>query len=180
MVLQHEHWCSYVRDVLGHDVSPQEIVLISGWGKASADWAATVFSNTSTKRYASLRGQFGKLVGLELFGSRTRVQSGPKVHRQGDIYPRPRGTPPDDLKKDQCMFVKRYKLKRRFKILHKIVAGAGYDRLPGNSGEGGSGTGVIADDSGSDEDDPDDGELPPFYKVITSCGLKRDCSDDKQ
>ena len=31
------------------------------------------------------------------------------------------------LSHDQCMFVKRYRLKKRLGVLHHIVAGAGYD-----------------------------------------------------
>lgn len=154
MVRQHEHWCSYVKDVIKLGVRPKDVVLVSGRGKSSADWAATVFSNKSTKYHASVQGQVGKLVGLEFFRSRSRVQSGPKVHRQGKKYPRPNGNPLTELTRDQCMFIKRYRLKKRLKILYKIIAGAGYDQLPKGGDKGDAGGGTKAEDHEIDEDEP--------------------------
>lgn len=141
MVRQHEHWCAFVRDTVRVDVRPEEIVLVSGWAKSSADWAAAVFSNTSTRHEASLQAQIGRFVGLELFHSRARTLSGPRVPRQGSKYPR-RADTDEVLSQDQCMFVKRYRLKKRLGVLHHIVAGAGYDEPPvdreGGHDEGGA------------------------------------------
>ena len=159
MIRQHEQWCTYLRDDLGQDISPDDVFLVSGWVKTSADWAAMAFSSFVSKHYASVQGQAGRFVGLELFRSRTRVQSGPKLHRQGSIYPRKEGTNPADLDQDQSIFLKRYKLKRRFIILKTIVAGAGYDRLPdhrhGLDGDIASVAGDRASDADMEDSDED-------------------------
>lgn len=153
MIRHHEHWHAYARDILGHDIGLEEIILVSGWVKHSADWAATAFSSSSLRHFASLQGSLGKLVGLELFRSRTRVQSGPRMHRQGSAYPRP----PEDMltEKDQCMFLKRYKIESRLKVLKTIVAGAGHPALP-KDGEGGVGEGGVTADGMMHAGEPDD------------------------
>lgn len=156
MLRQHEHWCAHVNDVLEHEISPGEIVLVGGWVKTSADWAAMAFSNILRKHHAALTGKAGGLIGVEFFGSRTRVQSGPKVHRKGSRYPRRGGVPETELERDQSMFLRRYKVKRRFGFVKSIVAGAGYDRLPEERGEEGQPEGVIVGD-GRLTDECDDG-----------------------
>ena len=158
MVRQHEQWCNYVRDELGHDVSSEDVVLISGWVKTSADWAATTFSNLVSRHYASLQGKAGRFVGLELFRSRTRALSGPKMHRQGSKYSRSKGKKRAEMDQDQSIFLKRYKLKRRLVILKAIVAGAGYDRLPDHDRGGAAGEGLTVRARVPDEDEDNEGE----------------------
>ena len=158
MIRQHEQWCTYVRDVLEQDISPDDVFLVSGWVKTSADWAATTFYNVVSKHHASAKGQFGRFIGLELFRSRTRVQSGPKVHRQGTKYSRDKGKKRAELEQDQSIFLKRYKLKRRLVVLKAIVAGAGYDRPPDNGRDGAVGEGLMVNGRVTDIDDEDNNE----------------------
>ena len=157
MIRQHEQWCNYVRDVLKQVVNPEDVFVVSGWVKTSADWAVAAFSNFVSKHYASVEGQAGGFVGFGLFRSRARAHSGPKMHRQGSKYPRDEGRTLAELAKDQSIFLQRYKLKRRFLVLKTIVAGAGYDRLPGPERGGHSGAGPLAagSDRESDVDDED-------------------------
>ena len=155
MVRQHEQWCTYVREVLKHEVKPEDIVLINGWVKTSADWAAAAFSNLVSKHYMSIQSQASRFIGLELFRSRARAQSGPKMHRQGSKYPRGKGRTLAELDKDQSVFLQRYKLKRRLGILKTIIAAAGYDRLPDHGGGGDAGDGLLAEDGQLDVDGED-------------------------
>ena len=159
MVRQHEQWCAYLRDVLGQDISSGEVVLISGWVKTSADWAAAAFSNFVSKHHAAIQAQASQFVGFELFRSRMRAQSGPKMHRQGVKYPRGKGRTLAELERDQSIFLQRYKLKRRLVILKTIVAGAGYDRLPDHGRGGDSGERLHANREESDDSDADDDGL---------------------
>ncbi|GJE94312.1 WD40 repeat domain-containing protein [Phanerochaete sordida] len=148
MVREHERWYAHAKDTLRLGVQPEDIVLVSGWSKSSADWAVTVFSNTTTSYHASLQGRAANFAGLELFRSRKRTESGPKIQRHGTKYPRPAGAH-DKLQEDQCMFVKRYRLKRRLLVVHEIVAGAGFNRLSGSRDDEGLGdatTGGVGDD----------------------------------
>lgn len=145
MARQHEHWCAYARDNLGHEVEAEDIVLVGGWVKTSADWAAMAFSNLMKKHYASLSAKVGGFMGVELLASRTRVQSGSKLHREGAAYSKRRETRSEDVNRDQSIFLRRYKIKRRLGLLKTVVAGAGYDQLPGQDGED-STTAILAEE----------------------------------
>ena len=104
----------------------KNVVLISGWVKAPADWAAAAFSNTHRKYELSLKGQVGRLLGMQLSGSRARTHSGPEMQRHGAKYPKTAGR---SATKDQCVFIKRYMVRKRLGIVRELVAGAGYDEL---------------------------------------------------
>ncbi|EKM58848.1 uncharacterized protein PHACADRAFT_248945 [Phanerochaete carnosa HHB-10118-sp] len=155
MIHEHERWCSYVKDGVGHRVEPEDIVLISGWVKTPADWATAAFSNTSKTYEMSLAGQIGQIVGAKLSGSRTRTQSGPKAHRRGTKYSKGAGR---NSTKDQSVFVKRYKIKKMLGILRVLIAGAGGGSLPPGDRDPGTVAGVVAEEEWSGDEDlgPDD------------------------
>ncbi|GJE94286.1 WD40 repeat domain-containing protein [Phanerochaete sordida] len=136
MYRQHAAWSHYVRETLGHEVKEEDIVLVGGWVKTSADWAAMAFSNLVTKHYASVKGKAVGLFGLELFGTRAKDQAGPPALRQGTAYSENPGNQPANADRDQSVFLRRYKIKRRLVVLKTIVASAGYDRLPRGDDEG--------------------------------------------
>ncbi|EKM58844.1 uncharacterized protein PHACADRAFT_248941 [Phanerochaete carnosa HHB-10118-sp] len=115
------------------------------------------FSNLTTKRHAALQGKAGPFAGFRILGSRTRVQSGPKIHRQGLRYPRSTNEPPAELERNQSIFVRRYKIKRRFMVLKTIVAGAGYHQLSEDRSEGDARDGLMAEDNALDVDLEGDG-----------------------
>ncbi|EKM50282.1 uncharacterized protein PHACADRAFT_130967 [Phanerochaete carnosa HHB-10118-sp] len=53
------------------------------------------------------------------------------MQRQGRKYlASTPNAPQTELKRDQCVLLKRYMLRRRLRVLRKVVAGAGYHRLP--------------------------------------------------
>ncbi|GJE94334.1 WD40 repeat domain-containing protein [Phanerochaete sordida] len=166
MARQHEQWCAYVRDVLKQRIDDEEIVLIGGWVRTSADWATMAFSKQAKKHSASLKGQGGGLLGLEIFGSRMRAQSGPSAHREGSKYPRAKhGGADAAFDEDQSIFLTRYKIKRRFGVVKMLVAGAGYHTLPRDSRDDDDGDGVH-DSVGGDMMEQDDGLRWLEYKAV--------------
>ncbi|GJE94288.1 WD40 repeat domain-containing protein [Phanerochaete sordida] len=124
MIREHENWHAYAQGDVGHRVEPGEIVLVCGWVKAPADWATAAFSNSSSTRGMSIGGQIAQFFGLSLSGLRRRSYSGPPMERCGTKYP---DTADTNDPKNQCIFVKRYKIKKRAGLVRVILAGAGYD-----------------------------------------------------
>ncbi|GJE94292.1 WD40 repeat domain-containing protein [Phanerochaete sordida] len=131
MVREHENWHTYATETLGHRVSQEDIVLVSGWVKAPADWATAAFSRRSTANEVYAKGQITQFFGLSLTRSRHKSHSGPQMERSGTKYPKEATS---DAPKDQCVFVKRYKIKKRLGIVRIMVAGAGSHVLPPEDG----------------------------------------------
>ncbi|GJE97251.1 hypothetical protein PsYK624_134670 [Phanerochaete sordida] len=59
----HEGWCAFARDVHHLTVKSSAIVMVSGWVKTGPDWAAAAFSNTGSRRSASVKASAGGLAG---------------------------------------------------------------------------------------------------------------------
>lgn len=128
----HDSWYAYVRDVLGHRVEQENLVVVSGWVKTEADWAAVAFSNTNASTSVSVKGHAGGVAGIQMGGERTSSVTGPKMHRHGEHYSEHASGPrPTDAKRNQCVFLRRLMVHKRLMLPRKIVAGAGYHRLPG-------------------------------------------------
>ncbi|EKM49129.1 uncharacterized protein PHACADRAFT_154680 [Phanerochaete carnosa HHB-10118-sp] len=154
IVQNHGRWCAYVKDELFKDVNPEDIVVVSGWVKTRANWAVIAFGSTSTTSSASAEGHVGGVAGVAAGGSHSRSVTGPRMERQGQSYLSKASSPQcAGGKRDQSVFVKRYKMLKRLGFLRKVVAGAGHDRLSG-SGDGRSGSGaegVTAQEGGDGE-----------------------------
>ena len=145
----HNRWYRYARETLGQDIKPEDLIVVSGWVKTDADWAAVAFSNTSTSYSASVEGHAAGVIGLELSHSRASSVAGPKRHRQGQNYSlKSLSSSPADSAHDQCAFLKRSMVRRRLGIVRKVVAGAGYYQPPGHDDDRSTagGVGVIADE----------------------------------
>lgn len=141
-IVRHHHtWHAYVRNDLLQDIKPEDIVVVSGWVKTEADWVVAAFSNASTSSSGPIEAHAGGAAGLKAEGSHMSSVTGPKMHRHGERYLRNASVPSSaDAKRDQSIFVRRYKLRRRFIVLRKVVAGAGYHRFPDpGDGRGASG-----------------------------------------
>ncbi|EKM58887.1 uncharacterized protein PHACADRAFT_248999, partial [Phanerochaete carnosa HHB-10118-sp] len=124
-------WHAYAKDVLGLDIKQEDLVVVSGWVKTTADWAETAFSNTSTRSSGSLEGHVGGVARVEVGGSYTSSVMGPKMHRHAEHYSsKTFGSHSAEFRRDQCIFLKYYKVLRRLLLPPKLVAGAGYHRLP--------------------------------------------------
>ncbi|EKM58786.1 uncharacterized protein PHACADRAFT_73658, partial [Phanerochaete carnosa HHB-10118-sp] len=151
----HDKWCAYVKDELFQDVNPEDIVVVSGWVKTGADWAAIAFGNASTTSSASAEGRVGGVAGVAAGGSHSRSVTGPRMERQGQNYlSGASSSQTAGGKRDHSVFVKRYKMLKRLGFLRKVVAGAGYDRLPGQGdGRGASGAEGVMVEKDEDEDE---------------------------
>ncbi|GJF00742.1 WD40 repeat domain-containing protein [Phanerochaete sordida] len=118
--------------------------MVSGWVKTEADWATAAFSNMSSSAGVSLDGQAGGAARIRVSGSYTYSAAGPMMERQGCHYAQSTPTVHNNHSrcrtKDQCVFIKRYMVRRRFYFMRTIVAGAGYHDLPrgDNGNDGGS------------------------------------------
>ncbi|EKM58806.1 uncharacterized protein PHACADRAFT_86413 [Phanerochaete carnosa HHB-10118-sp] len=144
IVRNHDTWYTYATGVLGHRLKQENLVVICGWVKTEADWAAAAFSNISSSSHVSVEGNAGGVAGMELGGSHSKSVTGPRMQRQGRHYLPDASHPcPVEPTRDQCMFVKRYGVRKRLWIFKKIVASADYHQLldmdDGRSGSGGKG-----------------------------------------
>ncbi|GJE94294.1 WD40 repeat domain-containing protein [Phanerochaete sordida] len=155
MIREHHKWHAYAVDDVGHRVKLEDVVLVSGWVKAPADWATAAFSNTSSTESLSVTSQLGQLFGLGLSGKRRTAYSGPRMERQGATYPQVADA---NAPRNQCLFVKRYKIKKRVSIVRVLQAGAGYD----NQGPSGGGDDDV-ESSAVRSGDPD---VVPFDKLF--------------
>ena len=161
-MLQHlNDWHSYARDVLGHDVRKDDIVLVCGWTKAAADWRAEVFSHWRTSAHVSIHANAPGVAGGEVGSTRRRNSELSEMYREGELYHQGATSHHiglEDRKKDQCAFLQCYRTKRRGVVLpRKIVAGAGYHYLPDSEDDrsGAYGEGLVA------MQDEVDGEVSP-------------------
>ncbi|GJE94335.1 WD40 repeat domain-containing protein [Phanerochaete sordida] len=156
MARYHDSWLAYARDV-GLEVGDEDVVLVGGWVKTSADWKTMAFSNHSTKHHISLKGRVTGLLGLGIHASDSKAKSGATSHRQGPEYQNTNRRPRANASKNQAVFLKRYKVKRRLAVLKTIIAGAGYDRLPGGGASGHSATEIAVSAAGEDRSSGEDG-----------------------
>ncbi|EKM56571.1 uncharacterized protein PHACADRAFT_66257, partial [Phanerochaete carnosa HHB-10118-sp] len=145
----HDEWYAYARGILRQDVKREDIIMIIGWVKTEADWAAAAFSNTSTSSSVSVEGHAAGVTGLSMGTSHTTSVTGPMMQRQGENHvanaPSPASAVP---KRDQSVLVKRYMVRKWLGVLRRIVAGAGPDRLPdpGDERNGSTEEGILADE----------------------------------
>ena len=125
----HDAWCNYAQDVLGLLVEPSQIIFINGWVKTSADWMATVFTSSDTALHASATGSVANAGGLSLNYSRERSDSGPRVTRHGTAFHSGNISTSSASDGTQCVFLRRYIVKKRMWLPSKIQAAAGPPKL---------------------------------------------------
>ncbi|EKM56568.1 uncharacterized protein PHACADRAFT_253776 [Phanerochaete carnosa HHB-10118-sp] len=192
----HGEWHKYAKGKLHQDVKRGDIVMICGWVKTEADWAATAFSNTSTNTSISVGVQAGAVAGANAGASNTSSTTGPTMRRQGENYAKasgpavkPSDTPTNasevvanvpglilpEPTRDQSVFVRRYKVETRLGVLKEVVAGAGYHRLPdAGDGRGDSAAeGIVGREGGTEDIDEtsimelgNEGEVPDPLDVL--------------
>ncbi|GJE97248.1 hypothetical protein PsYK624_134640 [Phanerochaete sordida] len=167
-VLQHhESWCTYVRDVLRLPVKPAAIVMVSGWVKTGPDWAVAAFSSSSSSTSASLKGGVGGSAGAGAGGEHTSSEDGSPMHREGEQYAAKDPEPAAPRARDQSIFIKRFKVRRRLGIVRTVVAGAGYHRLPrGDGRHGGDENGHVERGMDLDEGVSEPGEVPDLVDIL--------------
>ncbi|GJE97233.1 WD40 repeat domain-containing protein [Phanerochaete sordida] len=164
----HGKWRTYVTNVLKQPVRGRDLVMISGWVKTEANWAAAAFASTHVSSSVSLSGQAGGVASVSTGASRATSMTGPTMHRHGEAFLEGSADTTLQHATDQCVFVKRYKVRHRMAFLRRIVAGAGNHQLPRSSGGGTLGEMKLEareeeyvgcsceDDDGESTDDPVD------------------------
>ncbi|GJE99325.1 WD40 repeat domain-containing protein [Phanerochaete sordida] len=141
-------WHAYASEVLGFEVKPEDIILVTGWTKTTQDWAATAFGHDEQ---ASISLGFGAGVGslaaVDAGGSVERTAKTSALQRQGRTYsPDSQNVGAASTGSDQCVFVKGVRVKKRTILPPKILAGAGSHQLPPGGRGGVSGGGAMEDD----------------------------------
>ena len=181
MLRHYDSWTTYVNDTLGHDIKKEELSLIIGSVKTSADWTLAAFSNVHTKTSMSLEVQAANVASAKGHVSQGKSVTGLRMRREGDLYHKTpleatsskRGpsssaipaasaatstsptTAPTTDGANQCISLIRLKVRKQLGILRKIVAGAGYHQLPGRDGrkDAAGGDGAAADEDSDVEED---------------------------
>ncbi|EKM58906.1 uncharacterized protein PHACADRAFT_191217 [Phanerochaete carnosa HHB-10118-sp] len=127
--------------------------------KTEADWAVAAFCNVSTSSSASVEDDARSIAEVRVGWSQSRSVTGPRMQRHGQYYlPDASLLRPAEPTRDQCVLLKRCKLRKRLGIL-KIFVGAGHRRHPDvGKGRGGSGDeGLVPREEGLN-----DANMPEF------------------
>ncbi|GJE97165.1 kinase-like protein [Phanerochaete sordida] len=122
-------WHVYATQVLGFEVRPDEIMVVTGWYKTTRDWSVTAFDGATT---ATLDTTGVDVVGVQSGDSLTRNAASSAHHRQGFTYlqvPDSSRRPHGDSKyvrKDQCIFV------QGIKVQYRLVLFRGFPFITSN------------------------------------------------
>ncbi|GJE94273.1 hypothetical protein PsYK624_104420 [Phanerochaete sordida] len=126
----HPAWCTYAKKVLNLKVNPADIVVVAGFVKTKPDWAVTAFSSTHSASSAAVEGNAAGGAGGAMRRALSTSAVGPIVRREGKRYLDKKWNPGSNIsKKDQCVFVKLYRVERRH-FARTISAGSGPHQLP--------------------------------------------------
>lgn len=120
--LHHASWHAFAADQ-GRTIAPEDIVLVIGWLKTS-EWAVAAVANRG-KSHAISFGAQGSIASAE-FGIEHSAEAVMSVSQRSGPK-RGADESPDELagrKRDQCLFVRYYKVKYRRFLPMKITAGA--------------------------------------------------------
>ncbi|GJE89906.1 WD40 repeat domain-containing protein [Phanerochaete sordida] len=133
----YDRWLAYARDDADHDVKHGELIVVTSCVKTTPDWAACVFSNRSSGSHISFEGNAGGAASVSAGASRQMSVTTKPIQRRGRLY-NAEGRPAKAAHErgDQCVIIKRLKVRRRW--FFRLVASAGYHRLPDPDDERGS------------------------------------------
>ncbi|GJE99313.1 WD40 repeat domain-containing protein [Phanerochaete sordida] len=142
LLQQVETWHAYATQVLCIDIKMEDVVVVIGWIKTTPDWAATAFGfDKHTGGSISLGANAAGAAGAEASSSKSSSVKTSSIQRHGPLYS-PNSHAPrtlaDDVRSNQCVFIKRLSVKKRFILPGRIVGGAGSHHLPGSQGGRGS------------------------------------------
>ena len=118
IALNHDSWYRFAES-LGHAVEPEDIVLVSGWLKTSA-WALAVCTNHGRAHEVLFNAQLGSVAGTKFDVKLSQDVEMSVDQRSGPSQKnlQENGKPT----RDQCIFLRYYKLKKRPFWGRKIVA----------------------------------------------------------
>ncbi|KAI0089368.1 hypothetical protein BDY19DRAFT_140693 [Irpex rosettiformis] len=156
----HDSWCDFAREK-GHDVSPEDIVMVRGTVKAS-EWTVAAFMDETRHQSLELEAQ-GGLIGSAGISLSLSVASSMSVeHRSGRSQPRISSDEEDSAAnfrpmRNQCMFLCRYKMRyRKWPWQIKKIKAEGYrDDEPSSDSDSEEDTSAESDSEDEDviEDD---------------------------
>lgn len=111
----HDSWCDFAAD-RGHDVLPEDIIMVRGTVKAS-EWTVAAFTDETRHQSLQLEAQ-GGLGSAGISVSLSDASSSTVEHRSGRSKPPPitdqMGTAMDSqMPMNQCVFLSRYKMRYR-------------------------------------------------------------------
>lgn len=141
----HSSWIQYVRDTTSAAVTPDSIVLVRGWVKAS-EWAIATFKSKYRLASACINAGFipTESVGFHLsISQKTRMLC---AYHTGPLGSAAILDDHDSRPINQCIFLRYYKMKFRLGVFPKIMrAAAGPAPLPDGMPED-NGQEVLADE----------------------------------
>ncbi|EKM58729.1 uncharacterized protein PHACADRAFT_117841 [Phanerochaete carnosa HHB-10118-sp] len=114
----HDAWHAFAT-ALGHTLDSSEIVLVSGWLKTSS-WALAACTSCGRAHEVSIQAQLGSMAGVE-FGIEIAEDAALSFEQRSGPT---REWVPEDGKfpRDQCLFLRYYKMKRRIFLGKRLVA----------------------------------------------------------
>lgn len=132
-----EQYAGKLHDIMGKTISDlpnHKILLVRGWVKTTADWAATTFIKSNTEVELSLGAGAPAAASVQGSVSWRSEEKGPVMHRMGIYADDPRNNNlqrPANAEFDQCIFVRCCHVKHRNFWANFIMrGGAGPDVLP--------------------------------------------------
>lgn len=134
----HDAWCDFAIGEIGLQVEPHHIMLISGWVKTTGHWTATSFMSATSGFHATLEGDVGGAGGLSVEYRKKYSSTGLKISRRGinhNIHEENEA----GRSRNQCLFLRRYMVKKRLFFPAKIEAAA--EAGPPDADRSGDGSG---------------------------------------
>ncbi|KAI0337068.1 hypothetical protein BDW22DRAFT_1364574 [Trametopsis cervina] len=120
----HDSWVEFSKE-RGHDVAPEDIIMVRGWVKASK-WTVAAFMDETKYQSLQLEAQAGSIASAGVNLSLSSSSSMSVDHRTGPSRasaPYSVGVAEDaELHKNQCVFLSRYKMRYRKFPWRKIRA----------------------------------------------------------
>ena len=170
-----DRWMAYANDILGLELSRENLWFITGTTKTTR-WVSAAFHGESQEKSASIQGDFANLATLKFsvkfeqessviqaakYGPRRPGMGSPESSSQAVSAPGSSAaaiTSPVSLLKNQCIFIHYYKAKKRFWRARSLFAAAGPHELPDDPGDEGGDTQATGNQSG---DEVEIEEVPP-------------------
>lgn len=126
MNAHHDAWHAFAA-ALGHAIAPDDIVLVSGWLKTS-EWALAACTDCARAHQLTLDVQAGPLAGAQ-FGIKLAQDVQMSLEQRSGPSRAVQHKHKGSKVRDQCLFLRYYKIKKRPFFGKKIVAAAGsYDQ----------------------------------------------------
>ena len=122
-VLKHyEQWHAYARDILHFEREYSDIWLVAGFNKTTDNWKAMVFCGMSLECHAAVGAGAPGVGGASVEITQTQQCIPARFNKEGLVYDRRKGPIKEPVNPQQCIFLRRYMVKKRMKGPLRIVA----------------------------------------------------------